>query len=495
MGDHGEELEMLQIIYPELEITDEETAHIELPITLTDPLQICVECATQTHHAITYLPPISIEFRLPKDYPLHAPPLVKLSSTAFWLSADLAKNLQATVATLWEEYGHCQILFTYISHIQEAAENNFGLSQLAVSSDCFDNLVAYDRQTAREEFKKGSYSCTICLDPKSGHKCYRMERCRHIFCTECLQSYYNAAIESGDVDNIQCLSPNCGTENMDVRDRRAMKVQHISPRELLQIPLDRKVVQRYVDMKRKKRLEADKSTVWCPRKWCQGAAKGNKYPKSTSPIDEMNESDTEDEKAIIPASTYKPLILLLPKETQEEQKARLQHVQRLSICEDCGFAFCKICHLGWHGELIWCYPVPEAIPPTPKFIKEDQASLDYIATHTSPCPACWAPVSKTEACNHIICTMCRAHFCYLCSEELDPRDTYTHFNMPATPCFQRLWVLEDGGEELEEIFTHGLRRMEIAAREYEEARQQAEAQQREQTEQHLNTEASDHVLS
>ncbi|KAF2243370.1 hypothetical protein BU26DRAFT_523698 [Trematosphaeria pertusa] len=93
-----------------------------------------------------------------------------------------------------------------------------------------------------------------------------MERCGHIFCVKCLQDFYNSAIKEGNVYAIVCLDLDCGIETIGAERRRRKKKRLLAPRELLQIPLPRDTVQRYVDLKRKKRLELDKSTVWYPRK-------------------------------------------------------------------------------------------------------------------------------------------------------------------------------------------------------------------------------------
>ena len=44
------------------------------------------------------------------------------------------------------------------------------------------------------------------------------------------------------------------------------------------------------------------------------------------------------------------------------------------------------------------------------------------------------------------CFQCNTHYCYLCSSWLDGNNPYAHFNKPGSPCFQRLWELEEGDD-------------------------------------------------
>lgn len=248
--------------------------------------------------------------------------------------------------------------------------------------------------------------------------------CEHVFCRDCLQDFYNNAIKEGDLATIRCLAPDCSKKRAEAQTgqgKRKPKV-HINPSELLQIPLEQDVVQRYVMLKRKAELESDKDTIYCPRKWCQGAARSKKHRKSIGDEGAEDSSDEEDESF------------------NTTKKGFLSGVDLLAICEDCSFAFCRRCYMGWHGESIACTPRRE----TGELTDEDKASLEYLKLYSTPCPTCAAPAQKTHGCNHMICFRCNSHFCYLCSAWLQPDNPYKHFNMDNLPCYMRLWELEGG---------------------------------------------------
>lgn len=261
--------------------------------------------------------------------------------------------------------------------------------------------------------------------------------CGHIFCLQCLQDFYNDAIKEGNLSTVRCLAPNCAKERSKAADAAGEKGRKtkvfISPSELLQIGLSEDMVKRYVDLKYKTELESDKNTIYCPRQWCNGAARSKKHKKpsgldfgetSDAESDE-DEKDEKDGKGKKGADKFNPGDLL-------------------SVCEDCGFAFCSRCFQSWHGEFVHCAPRRK----DGELTEEEKASLEYLKLHTSPCPTCNAPAQKTHGCNHMICSRCDTHFCYLCSAWLDPGNPYRHYNQQengkVTSCYMRLWELEGG---------------------------------------------------
>lgn len=255
--------------------------------------------------------------------------------------------------------------------------------------------------------------------------------CGHVFCIQCLQDFYNNAITEGDVAAVTCLAPNCAkgreeTATEEVSSKRRKLKTSISPSELLQIPINQEMVQRYVNLKHKTKLESDKNTVYCPRTWCQGAARSKKHKKPEG----LELADSDDE---------------------EDEDTGL-----LAICEDCGFAFCNRCRQSWHGEFKYCMPKERKDAIT----EEEKATLEYLRLHSTPCPTCAAPCQKSHGCNHMRCFRCQTHFCYLCSAWLDPSNPYKHFNTQpsgqVTGCFMRLWELEGGdGDDVGHDFEGG----------------------------------------
>jgi E3 ubiquitin-protein ligase RNF14 len=409
---------------------------------------------TRDVHRLAHLPPLILHIHLPEGYPSAKPPDFELSTAPPWLPKAKLKSLKADGVRLWEELGKDQVVFTYIDHLQQLAENGLNLTgdlqdDVSLSSDMKLALLDFDLKTKRELFEKETFDCGVCLEPKKGVHCRRLLACSHVFCVTCLQDFYNNCINEGDVDNVKCLAPDCGKDIKLVPpgdgrtapepvSKRKKVDRTLNPSELLQIPIEQELVQRYVKLKRKKRLESDKTTIYCPRQWCQGAARSKKHPKPIDPLNDTEEATSESE-------VEDPAEVSL-KKAKEPKPEDVPMSERLCICEDCNFAFCSVCKKGWHGELAACNPRKHH-----ELNEEEKASLEYLKLHTTACPTCSAPAQKTMGCNHMICFKCNTHFCYLCSAYLIPDNPYKHFNDLKSTCYMRLWELEGGDGDQAEV--------------------------------------------
>lgn len=267
--------------------------------------------------------------------------------------------------------------------------------------------------------------------------------CGHIFCLQCLQDFYTDAIKEGNLSTVRCLTPNCAKERASSTSTAKGKAKAvISPSELLQIGLPEDMVKRYVTLKYKTELEADKDTIYCPRQWCNGAARSKRHKKPEGL--EFADSSGEDTADTVTANNANEDANDEKGSKKKNKVKKFDPADLLSVCEDCGFAFCSRCMQTWHGEFVRCAPKRNKDELT----EEEKASLEYLQLHTSPCPTCNAPAQKTHGCNHMICSRCDTHFCYLCSSWLDPANPYKHYNTQAggkvTSCYMRLWELEGG---------------------------------------------------
>ncbi|KAJ5248874.1 hypothetical protein N7468_000325 [Penicillium chermesinum] len=465
--DRSVELSSIAAIFPEIKINPESPfkATLDLPVALPSPTKVYFQqpvdvgfpaaltpptsidehkaeldqTAARDVHVLSYLPPVNLHIELPDGYPSEKPPRVQLNTQPPWLPAPILAKLSNDCERLWKECGQDMVVFTYIDHLQQLAETAFGIQdtndgELYLARDLKIPLLDFNSKTEREKFEQGTFECGICLEPKKGASCHRLLRCSHVFCVPCLQDFYNTCITEGDVDSVKCLAPDCDKNQhptpapgSEVQTPRRKKDRTIGPSELLQIPLSTETVQRYVFLKRKKKIEADTNTVYCPRHWCQGAARSKRHPK---PQDPMEDDDGSDDDEASPTE---------PNGKVDEAPSR---ENRLAICEDCNYAFCAICKKGWHGDLVFCVPRLQAEPT-----EEEKATEEYFRLYTTHCPTCNVPCQKLMGCNHMRCVKCDTHFCYLCSAWLSPDNPYRHFNEEGRYCYNRLWDLEGGDGE------------------------------------------------
>lgn len=499
--DRSVELSSIAAIYPEIRIDPSSPfkASLALPVVPSSPLHVCFEQPSDTGfptvltpptsidtsdagftpemkdglqhpatnaegdaHDISYFPPLHLEIELPEGYPSENPPIFHISTHPPWLPSSRISKLLDDGSRLWEECGKDLVVYAYIDHLQQLAETGFHIDDSPDGEVVFPRnlkiaLLDFNIKAEREKFEQETFECGVCLEPKKGVNCHRMLRCSHVFCIPCLQDFYSTCITEGDVDSVKCLAPDCGKDAQPTTapgraakpDRRRKKNERtLSPSELLQIPLGQETVQRYVFLKRKKKLEADKSTVYCPRQWCQGAARSKRHPKPVDLMaDDLDDSDEEDGFVFDP----------MGEESQLPPMA-----DRVAICEECNYAFCCVCKKGWHGELERCFPRRQA-----ELSEEEKATEEYLRLYTSPCPTCSAPCQKRMGCNHMKCFKCDTHFCYLCSSWLSEDNPYRHFNDINSRCFNRLWDLE-GGDGLNPEGAEALHQIPEALLEFED---------------------------
>ncbi|KAK3299312.1 RWD domain-containing protein [Chaetomium fimeti] len=461
------ELSSLSAIYPEIQQLDPDdpyTVALDLPVNPSKAVTVFFPAAADDglppgangvqnghvaaamgqqggidSHELAHLPSVHLEITLGPQYPAEQAPQVSISTNPPWLPADTIKRLEDDAARLWEEMGRDMVGFTYIDHVQQAADGVFelvdGKGSLEVDPRHKIAILDYDIKARRAAFEKETFDCG------KGTVCHRMLDCGHVFCVQCLQDFYNNAIKEGDITAVKCLTPNCAKEramaaSSSNRKRKKPKT-FINPSELLQIPLDQETVKRYVTLKYKVELESDKNTIYCPRQWCNGAARSKKHKKpqglelAEAPDESISDDEDEDEDDDHP-------------EGEGKSKPYKPADDLLAICEECSFAFCSRCYQSWHGEFFRCLPRRDKAELT----ADELASLEYMRMHTTPCPTCGVPAQKTHGCNHMICNRCQSHFCYLCSSWLDPGNPYQHFNEApdgrVTGCYMRLWELEQG---------------------------------------------------
>jgi len=433
--DRAVELASLAAIYPELvrDSANPFCASIDIPVEPIKEFAILfpnapIEQPTQDVHLLSYLPPLTLHITLPDGYPSLEPPLFSLSSESSWIPPWRLQLLRDAGGKLWENIGRDQVVFTYIDSLREAAEDGFNLTNhadghLRVSQDLKLALLDFDLKAKRTKFEQETFNCSICLEPKKGVKCHKLSLCGHVFCVACLQDFFNSCITEGDVNNVKCIAPTCGEVETLPRKKNRNEDRTLDPSELLQVPLSQEQVKRYITLKRKKRYDADPTTVYCPRTWCQGPArtKASETAEALVSEDEVQSAETE------------------PTMREERDTGYVAPADRLAICQDCNFAFCQVCKASWHGEFIWCSTRNKG-----ELSAEEKASEEYLQLHSTPCPTCNAPCQKSMGCNHMTCPTCKSHFCYLCSSWLDKDNPYKHYNDEKNPCYMRLWELEGG---------------------------------------------------
>jgi hypothetical protein len=92
------------------------------------------------------------------------------------------------------------------------------------------------------------------------------------------------------------------------------------------------------------------------------------------------------------------------------------------LCYGCITSFCHECRLEYH------FPLPcltyraflksdaraDALRLLSRKQEINEVPGEELLIETKPCPNCKTKWNKNEGCNHMICTVCRTHFCWIC---------------------------------------------------------------------------------
>jgi len=118
-------------------------------------------------HELSYLPSVSLRISLPEGYPAQQPPKAVVSANPPWLTADVVTRLESDAKRLWEDMGRDMVAYTYIDHVQQAAENVFDMvnanGTLEVDPAHKLAILDYDIKSRRAAFEKDTFDCGVCL--------------------------------------------------------------------------------------------------------------------------------------------------------------------------------------------------------------------------------------------------------------------------------------------------------------------------------------------
>lgn len=118
-------------------------------------------------HTLSYLPPILLRMSLPSGYPLHEPPVVGLRTNPQWLPPSVIRGFEDDAHRLWEEMGHDMVAYTYIDHMQQVAEDVFGMvdasGTLEVDLSHMVSILDHDIKARRAAFESETFDCGVCL--------------------------------------------------------------------------------------------------------------------------------------------------------------------------------------------------------------------------------------------------------------------------------------------------------------------------------------------
>lgn len=198
--------------------------------------------------------------------------------------------------------------------------------------------------------------CPLCLSMLNASVMVRLAWCAHRCCESCLRQYLAIEIFEARVP-VNC--PVCH-ENMHPSDVRRI--------------VDNPVLyDKYEEFSVRRALAADPDTRWCPAPDCSFAVVASgcaSCPKLTC------------------------------------------------LAPGCGASFCYHCKAAWHPTQTCDAARRSRQPVPPRAQQPSHPDLDH--GEVKPCPRCSVLIVKVEdgSCNHMVCCVCGAEFCWLCMKEV-----------------------------------------------------------------------------
>jgi len=185
------ELSSLTAIYPEIQQLrpeDPYTITLDVPVTPSKAVIVYFPATADTSanpvlnhdvpvdsenaqavdsHELAHLPSLHLELTFGPRYPAEEPPRIVISTTPPWLPTDTVRRLEQDGPRLWEDMGRDMVGFTYIDHIQQSAEDVFGLvcdsGALQVDPQHKITILDHDIRARRAAFEKETFTCGVCL--------------------------------------------------------------------------------------------------------------------------------------------------------------------------------------------------------------------------------------------------------------------------------------------------------------------------------------------
>jgi HrpA-like RNA helicase len=111
-----------------------------------------------------------------------------------------------------------------------------------------------------------------------------------------------------------------------------------------------------------------------------------------------------------------------------------QQGESVRDCPECNMKWCTHC-------LAPVFTTGHDIACQDRWLEaNDPDTQEWVHKNTVNCPQCGYPSLKGTGCNHMTCTRCRGHYCYLCGLEVSSSDPNSHFMQPGTECFGKLFL-------------------------------------------------------
>ncbi|KAK9835713.1 hypothetical protein WJX74_006510 [Apatococcus lobatus] len=296
-------------------------------------------------------------------------------------------------------------------------------------------------EVQQPQMRTARASCLVCFESLAARRFGVALPCSHAVCDACWKGILAAKLDAGDVEKASCPMPSC-SEPLPLSE-----AQRLLPLTTFR-RFRRLLLQRYVD--------TAPDMAWCPSPNCSRAihietasipkpTKGRGHPPSSHlqqdapPASHFNPGSWGLQPAAREAG-FPGAAGIQPGTAQQSQQhsapeplgissspgssvghqpaaasaAAMRPFVPLAVDCSCGTRFCFHCGLAPHAPAD-CQSVAAWEALVEKVQREQKGwTQAWLTEHTKGCPGCKARIQRIAGCNHMICTQCHRHFCWVC---------------------------------------------------------------------------------
>eukprot|EP00435_Cladocopium_sp_Y103_P020007 s3396_g4.t2 len=208
--------------------------------------------------------------------------------------------------------------------------------------------------------------CIICFDEVDlAQSACKLFLCKHVVCDNCMSMHIKVRLDEGDVAGIACPEPNCRLPISEDMLKRIFGAESAEQAK-------------YEQLKTLKFVDMSKNMAWCPSPGCGR-------------------------------------VVSYPNQERSEKSSMATTV----VCT-CGCTFCFACkHLNGH-EPVPCQAFADFLKDLAVVRRQMQDETNkWLAKNSKTC-TCGAIIQRSGGCNHMICSVCGRHFCYMCGQDWAP---------------------------------------------------------------------------
>lgn len=86
------------------------------------------------------------------------------------------------------------------------------IQDIAPKTNMLRLLKDYDEEMRRKVFGTKTFECKVCFIDKLGAHCLEFWPCRHVYCKDCMASYFTVQISEGNIKFLRCPEDECESE-------------------------------------------------------------------------------------------------------------------------------------------------------------------------------------------------------------------------------------------------------------------------------------------